>query len=253
MKSKIFSSDIDRLFSSYPRKRLKLEEGQQAIYEKEYKLGRTGATPITRLAQKTEAWMHMKVAETYMPQLSTLEIGAGTLNQLDFEGRSKRYDIVEPMKSLYAGMPNLANIDTQFDDIKAIPSSAVYDRITSVAALEHITDLPTVLAKSGLHLGKNGKFCAGIPSEGGVLWGVSWRLTTGLAYFLRTGYSYSRLMRHEHVNDAIEIIALVDYFFDDFKLSRFPFPSHHSSLFTYIEATNPRIEACDLFLATLKS
>ena len=49
-----------------------------------------------------------------------------------------------------------------------------------------------------------------IPSEGGAFWWLSWRLSTGMSYYIRTGLDYGVAMRHEHVNTAPEIVAIGD-------------------------------------------
>jgi hypothetical protein len=55
-------------------------------------------------------------------------------------------------------------------------------------------------------------------------------------------------MRHEHINDSKEMIELVEHFFLAVKISRFPLPGHHSSFYTYIEASAPNIAVASQFL-----
>jgi hypothetical protein len=143
-------------------------------------------------------------------------------------------------------LPRIRNI---YHDVSEIPSDQKYDRITSIAALEHIEDLPRLTAMSGLILKPDGTFCAGIPSEGGFLWGFAWRTSVGLSFRLRTGMNYGELMRHEHVSGAKDIIAVVRHFFDNVYVSRFPFPLHHFSLYGYIEAGSPNVERCRDYLS----
>ena len=57
---------------------------------------------------------------------------------------------------------------------------------------------------AALRLEADGVFQAGIPSEGGFLWGIAWRLSTGISYYLRTGLGYGVVMRHEHIDSAFE-------------------------------------------------
>jgi hypothetical protein len=97
-------------------------------------------------------------------------------------------------------------------------------------------------------LDADGIFQAGIPSEGGVLWGLGWRFTTGLAYYFRTGLNYKTVMRHEHVNNQKEIIAIVRHFYDDVFIARFPFNFSHISFYAYVEARNPRRLVAEEFL-----
>jgi len=54
-------------------------------------------------------------------EYSTLEIGAGTLNQLEeFENGCKKYDIVEPFVELYEDGSLLQNKSTIFKDISEV-------------------------------------------------------------------------------------------------------------------------------------
>ena len=123
-----------------------------------------------------------------------------------------------------------------------------YARIISVAVLEHMTSLPLELARSGLLLKSEGLFQAGIPSEGGFLWWLGWRCTTGISYWVRNHLDYGVVMRHEHVNTESEILALIHHLFGYVKVTRFPLPHEHLSLFAYIEARMPNRAECERFL-----
>jgi len=204
---------IDEILNRFPKHRPALPPAQQSIYEKEYLSNREGANLVSSLAQKLESWMHKKVGD-HVTGGRLLELGAGTLNQVPYLQHQKMafYDVVEPGKFLYQESQYKERIRHFFDDIEECTD--IYDAIFSIAVLEHVQSLPAVLAKMGLLLSEGGVCVNAIPSEGGFLWGMSWRLSTGLAYKLRTGFSYGTLMRHEHVNTHDEIIALHKYFFD---------------------------------------
>ena len=100
-----------------------------------------------------ERWLHKKVAGDVkgINNKSTLEIGAGTLNQLEYE-QTRPYDIVEPFTELYRNSPHLSRINHIYSDISEIGRDKTYDRITSVATFEHLTDLPGVIARTCLLL-----------------------------------------------------------------------------------------------------
>lgn len=230
------------LLASYPRVRPPLTSAHEKIYVEEYKANRTGQTVVQKLAQRLEAWMHKQVS-SHGKDGAVLEIGAGTLNHLPYE-TAEPYDVVEPFTELYANNSLKSRIRCFYGDITEVPHISHYDRVISIAVLEHLEDLPVFLALSGLMLKPNGLFQAGIPSEGGLLWSLAWNCTTGLAYRIRTGLDYGTLMRHEHVNTASEIIALVCLFFEQVEIRRFPLPLHHLSLYVYVHATEPRIEFC---------
>ena len=87
-----------------------------------------------------------------------------------------------------------------------------------------------------------------IPSEGGFLWGASWRLTTGLLFRWRTGLNYAPFMRFEHINTADDVARVIDCFFREVEIRRFPFPFRNLSLYTYIEAHAPKIDVCQAYL-----
>lgn len=238
--------DIDSLLATYPRARPPLSQAHQAAYEREYRLNREGRSVATSISKKLESWMHRKVAAKRDAAV-VLELGAGTLNHLRYEAAGA-YDIVEPFDALFRASPHLSRVRQVYRDVAHVPGDMRYDRIFSVAVLEHLEALPEVVARCGLLLKEGGMFQAGIPSEGGLLWGLSWRISTGLGYRLRTGLSYKALMRHEHVNSASEIKMILNHFFERTSVEYFPMPAHHASFYTYLEATKPRRASCRAFL-----
>ena len=236
------------LLDRFPKIRPVLPEVHQKIYNKEYKKTRTSGKDqptVSKITSRFNNWMHNKVAALSRKEESILEIGAGTLNHLRFEEKFSLYDIVEPYKYLFEDNPDTKNIGTIYNDLRAVKGgTGKYDRIFSVAVLEHLTELSFAIAKSGQLLKEKGSFQAGIPSEGGLLWAVAWRMTTGPAYRLRNGVGKQPLMDHEHVNKAKEIIAVVNEFFEDVQIKRFPFNTNDLSVYTYIEAKKPKLKKC---------
>ena len=233
------------LLARFPKARPALPPRFQEIYAAQYKENRSGESKAASLSQRLESWMHRQVAADVAGRTdgggSTLELGAGTLNQLPFEPACAAYDVVEPFSELFAGSPRLARVREVFSDIGEIPAGRGYDRITSVAALEHICDLPLVLARSAGLLNPGGAFRAAIPSEGGLLWGIGWRLTTGLEFRLRHGLEYKVMMDHEHVNTAREIEALVRMLFEEVEVRACGL-GRHLSIYRFIAARRPRPE-----------
>jgi hypothetical protein len=212
------------LFSQFPKQRVPLPPEYAAIYLQHYRNSREGNSQILSLAQRAERWMHRKVAQdvTHAPKpKATLEIGAGNLNQLPYEPPSQPYDIVEPFRELYESSPNRERLTNIYDDVSVIPPERRYDRITSIAVLEHVCNLPELVARSGLLLAENGSFRAGIPSEGTILWRLGWQMTTALDFRARYNLDYSVLMRYEHVNTAAEIEEVLRYFFTEVRRSVF--------------------------------
>ncbi len=229
--------EIEKILARFPKQRPPLPEAQQKIYEQEYLANREGKNLASSLAQKLEAWMHRQVAQNVVGS-RFLEIGAGTLNHVPYmEGNIEYYDAIEPATFLYQDSIFKPRIRNFYSDISQCNGS--YDSIFSIAALEHVTNLPDVIAKMGALLADGGVCVNAIPCEGGFLWGLSWRLSTGLSYKLRTGFSYKTLMRHEHVNNHDEIIALHKHFFKSVKLIYFPASGKNLSLYCCIIARKP--------------
>jgi hypothetical protein len=234
------------MFEQFPKTRPPLPKRIEEIYSDQYKSNRNGETSAASLAQKVESWMHRKIAADVAGRpstKSTLEIGAGTLNQLPYEPEGSLYDIIEPFRGLYADSPMLARVRNVYADIADIPDSQRYDRITSVATFEHVLDLPALVARTGLLLAPEGVLRAAIPSEGTLLWTLGWKLTTGLEFRLKHGLDYGLLMKHEHVNTAREIEEVLNFFFEQVECSCFGV-ARSLSLYQFFVCAKPRIERC---------
>jgi len=138
------------MFDSFPKIRSSLPREIEDIYSSHYKSNREGETTAASLSQKMESWLHKQVAKNVTKcqgsVKKTLELGTGTLNQLQYESTNNSYDIVEPFTDLYKSSPLLGRVRNIYADISEIPSGINYDRITSVATLEHICNLPEVIA-----------------------------------------------------------------------------------------------------------
>jgi len=237
-------------FPQFPKIRPVLPAAYQALYEDEYLANRTSGGFANKLARKLESWMHVRVSRTALAKRSEeiLELGAGSLNHLPWEKDFSTYDIVEPFHKLFESSNNLRLIRSAYDQLSAIPPEVQYDRIVSIAVLEHMLDLPQEIALAGVHLRDGGTFCAGIPSEGGWLWEMAWRYGTGMAFRCRTGLDYTPMMHYEHVNTADEIETCIRYFFRDVVITRFPLPARSLSLYTFLRATGTDKERCARFL-----
>jgi hypothetical protein len=239
----------EKILLGFPKRRFPLPKAYQTIYVAHYKKNREGATPATSLAKRMEAWMHHKVAEdtAFLPEgYTTLEVGAGNLNHLHYEPRSEHYDIVEPFAELYENSPCRSRIGEIYQDLNVI-SDRRFNRIISIATFEHLCDLPSAIARCGLLLEPSGQLRAAIPSEGTLLWWLGWRLTTGMEFRLKNQLDYSVLMRHEHVNTAMEIAAVVRIFFKSVRRSVFGI--HPTlSFYQFFECANPDRERCANYL-----
>ena len=235
--------DLATVLAQFPKTRPTLPPKLQAIYTRQYLENRAGATPAASMSQRLERWLHRQVAADVAGGTvrSTLEIGAGTLNQLNFEPQNPAYDIVEPFEELYRDSPLKARVRRIYADVREVPVGETYERIVSAATLEHICDLPLVLARAARLLTPGGVMRSAIPSEGGFLWKLGWMCTTGLEFRLRHGLDYGLMMAHEHVNDAAEIEVLVRALFEDVQVKSFGI-GRQLSLYRFLAARQPRLE-----------
>ncbi len=241
-------------FIQFPKTRNPLPKEYEVIYVKEYEINRKGESFITRLSMGLEKWLHKVILKRAIPAENILEIGAGTFNHLDYERNFKRYDVVEPFEQLYANSKDLHKVNKIHSSIYEIDQKSVsYDRIISIAVLEHVLDLPKLIAYSGLLLSPQGQFQNSIPSQGGLLWYMAYNLTTGIAFYLRNKLNYNTIMNFEHVNTCSEVEEVIRYFYDDVKISRFPLPLLNLSFYTYIEAKKPNIERCKQYIEEAKN
>ena len=164
---------------------------------------------------KMERWLHKQVAKDVKNadrDVSTLEIGAGTLNHLEYERKVVSYDIVEPFTELFEKSDRLNRVRNIFQDILDIDGHSKYSRITSIATFEHIVDLPVVVAKAALLLKDKGCLRVSIPNEGTILWRLG-TMITGVEFKRLYGLDYQVLMKYEHVNTADEIERVLRHFF----------------------------------------
>ncbi len=237
----------EEFLNKYPKQRTELPPAYREIYHQHYQSNRHARTRASRASSCLEGWMHKKVAAVSPPgESGTLEIGAGTLNQLSYESPSGFYDIVEPYEFLYRDSGNLGRIRNIYKDISEINSGNEYGRITSIAVLEHILNLPEVIARSALLLRAEGIFQAAIPSEGTWLWKLGTRYT-GHEFKKKYGLDYQVLMKYEHVNDAGEIEKVLAYFFEKIKCRVFGL-SKSVSFYRYYECLQPDREKVQRFI-----
>ena len=237
------------ILNIFPKKREELPLEYKNIYKSHYKKNRQGKTKTTSLSMKLEKWLHKKVAEDVKnsnEDISTLEIGAGTLNQLEFEPNIKNYDIVEPFTELFEKSNYLIRIKNIFNDILNISSDFKYKRITSIATFEHIVDLPVVVAKASLLLDNNGSLRVSIPNEGTILWKLG-TIITGAEFKKLYNLDYQILMKYEHVNTADEIEAVLKYFFKDIKISVYGI-SKKFAFYRFICCKNPNTDKAQQYL-----
>jgi len=231
--------DANHVLKRFPKAREPLPEAYREIYSAHYLRNREGKTQATSLSMKLERWLHHAVAADVMNSdldVPTLEIGAGTLNQLPYEPGIRTYDIVEPFVELYRHSPHLSRIRNKYLDISEITENR-YRRITSVAVFEHIEDLPAVVTRAARLLEPGGAMRISIPNEGTFLWRLGTYIT-GHEYKKMYGLDYQVLMRFEHLNTADEIEAVMRYFFRKVRVKFFGIHKK-VALYRFLECKEP--------------
>ncbi len=224
----------------YPKERPSLPDEYLKIYKEHYINNREGKTSASSITKLMESWLHKKVAEDLKSSKNktTLEIGAGTLNQLEYE-ETQVYDIIEPFTDLYKNSELINRVNNIYSDIDDIEIVKKYDRITSIATFEHITDLPKVVAKSCLLLKENGCLRISIPNEGTFLWKLGWKLTSGLEFRLKYRLNYQTLLKYEHINTADEVEEVLQHFYSNIRCSCFGI-SKRFAFYRFYECFNPK-------------
>lgn len=238
------------ILNKFPKKRRALPKAFQEIYNTHYFSNRNGQYATTSLSQKMESWMHRKVASDLLKKnahMATLEIGAGTLNQLRYEGNISTYDIVEPFTELFQNAPELKKIRNIYKDISDI-SGNTYDRITAIATFEHIMDLPFVVATAARLLNQGGHLRIAIPNEGTLFWRLGTEIT-GFEFRKKYGLDYQILMQYEHVNTADDIEKVLEYFFKKTECSVFGV-SKKFAFYRFYDCSLPCLERVGKYLKT---
>ena len=234
-------------FDKFPKERIPLPEKYQEIFEEHYQENRSGKSKMSFISSKLEEWLHKQVAKSSNKHKDTLEIGAGTLNQLRYE-KTGNYDIVEPFELLYKDSASLNKIRNIYVDIKEVPMSQKYHRITAIASLEHILNLPDVVAAACKLLDDStGVFCVAITNEGRFLWKFAYTVSTGLEFKRKYGLDYSLLMNYEHVNTADEIEEVLKYFFKETKMKLFGI-CKTLALYRYYECSSPKVNNVNKYI-----
>lgn len=242
--------------TKYPKNRPDLPVGYIEAYEDHYSKNRGGVGLMNALSQYVEGWMHRVIAVNGRAYVNCelLDFGCGNLNHFKYEKNYKSYDAVEPYRKLIEGSSELANIRNLYSNSSDIKEKT-YDRVLSVAVLEHLPNLPLELCHLIRLMKVGGVFQAGIPCEGEWAWDLGWKLSTGRSFKRAYGLDFSPVMKFEHVNSMSEIIDCVQYFFADvtYQRSPFPFPIKGLSFYAYIEARKPILSRVEDYLATTLS
>ena len=244
------NKDIASLLKKYPKKRRPLSKELKKIFNEEYSKNRANF-----LSQLSESWMHFAIkGRKSKKKNSTLEVGAGSLNHIKYEGPNNlnKYNIIEPQKFLLKNNEFLKKVKIH-KNIYQIKKGSL-DRIISTAVLEHMTELPEFLASSSKFLKKDGYHSHSIPCEGYPLWHLMWDIVSGIPFKIRTGLNFKEIQKYEHVNNFDEIITLIKHFYKkcDIKFSYPSFFTPYLSLYANITFSKPNKQMISKYLYAKK-
>lgn len=228
------NNEYVEILKKFPKKRIFLNDKYKEIYKQHYSNNRAGNGISNFLSQYMESWMHRKVSS--IDGKNILELGAGNLNHLKYEKNFNNYDIVEPFVDLYKDNYELSKIRNKFKSLDEIDNGR-FDKIISIATLEHLEDLPKEIMICKRLLDKDGIFQVAVPCEGEFAFKLGWKLTTGIAFRLKYNLDYSKLIQYEHLNNLNEIKIVLENNFKILKFERSPIilPIKNFSFYAYFE------------------
>ena len=71
---------------------------------------------------------------------------------------------------------------------------------------------------------KNAYQSHSIPCEGYPIWHLAWWVFSGITFKLRTGFSFDKIQKPEHLNNFNEIKEMISFFYKKYKISySYPF------------------------------
>ncbi len=243
----------EKILKNFPKKRINLPQAYKDIYVQHYIDNRAGKSFFSKYSKLMETWLHRKVAEDLKNRnenISTLEIGAGNLNQLAYEPNIIDYDIVEPFDELLEDASD-NNIRHRYRDISEIEGEQKYQRITSIATFEHICNFPEVLSHTIRLIKKDGCLRISIPNEGTIMWKLG-TMVTGFEFERKHKLKYKTIMKHEHVNTAKEIELLLKFFYKKVK-AEYMGINKHLAFYCFFECTEPNYEKNNLYKKKFQS
>ena len=239
-------SEILKIINSYPRERAPLPPEIRLIFDDHYMSNRQSS-----LSQFGEKWLHTSIDDRDNKK-KTLEIGAGTLNHLDYEKEREVYDIIEPKEFLFNKSNNIKRVNKAYENLLDCPDN-YYDRIISCAVLEHITDLPSYLYESSKKISDKGIQQHSIPCEGHPMWNLPWLIFSGTIFRLKYGHSFKYVMKHEHVNNYYDIYTLINFFYKNVEIKfSYPFYVKYLSFYANIKFSNPNTKNISEYLKLKK-
>lgn len=197
-----------------------------------------GSNPIVSYINRKT---HSLIEGRYLPRGfgggNVLEVGAGSGEHLKY--CSTQFDSylltdissesVEDAKRKHA---ERSNVICEIADACELPyGDNSFDRLISVANLEHLPFPHLVLKEWRRLVRHNGLISITIPTEGGIAWGVGRWFTTRRS-FAKLGLDLDYLIAREHINCCSRLVSLIRHEFPDLTEVWFPtrIPSSHLNL-----------------------
>lgn len=155
-----------------------------------------------------------------LSQKTILEIGPGNINHLvEWRGKPEQYVLVDISADLLSkSAEKLMAADVSHDEILVSRSNEghlpfkdeSFDAIISFYTLEHLHPFHQHLDAMLRVLKKGGIFIGGIPTEGGIGWGLGRYITSRQWFLKNTIINPDKIICWEHPNFASKILQMLD-------------------------------------------
>ena len=164
--------------------------------------------------------------------ITTLEIGAGLGEHLEYENLNKQqkenYVALELRKNMAEEIQKRhPGITIHIGDCqKELPfKDNHFDRVLAIHVLEHLPNLPACIKEMHRLIHKqNGVFSVVIPCEGGLAYRLARRVSAQRIFQKRYKLPYSLYIDNEHINKPHEILAELEQYFHIEHKKFFPLP-----------------------------
>ena len=185
---------------------------------------------------RIQRFNHTFAARSFRPGISTLDLGAGLGEHLEFEdGRAGDYVALELRPEMAAEIAaRYPYVTTISGDVERGLEFEVghFDRVLAIHVLEHLPNLPAVLEELRRLLKPGGVLLVVLPCEGGALYTLGRRLTTQRVFEKRYGVSFDWCIASEHVSTLPEFVRELDDRFARRETAWFPrrVPTFHANV-----------------------
>ncbi|MFI5043149.1 MAG: methyltransferase domain-containing protein [Acidimicrobiales bacterium] len=161
--------------------------------------------------------------------VSTLEIGAGLAEHLEYEvltpeqRRNYHCNELRPVmaEEIRKRFPEVQTVIGDCQERMEFADHSI-DRVLAIHVLEHLPNLPAAIAEVHRLLASDGQLLVVIPTEGGLAYSLARKISAERLYKRRFGGDYSWFYKREHINMPAEIIDELGRWFSIEERSYFP-------------------------------